>query len=380
MIHIYTIGCVISVFMFLYTYLREQSSYALKVAGLFILFLALPMTIKLIELQTGYASRLLFAFIHSTPFTYGPFLYIYTCLIIEDKESLNSIKFIHFLPFLLVTILILAGMNITPPGAPAYGRISPNISQENSPNIQWLIIFISVNISFIVYTIFIVIRLYRHNQNINNYFSSKPAKITLHWLRLSTIAFLGTNIFIGILIFLSPQSSIINPGIAESYGLILFIFVFSIFSNNQSWVFSEEITHSQAGKNASAPDNKKYTRSGLKENDVGDLLSAIEEYMEQEKPYLDSELTIFDLSKTLGIKRHYITQIINEHYKVNFCAYINNWRINYIKDKLKSERYSDATLLQLSIEAGFNSKATFNRAFKTFTGMTPSEFKNQQNL
>ena len=97
--------------------------------------------------------------------------------------------------------------------------------------------------------------------------------------------------------------------------------------------------------------------------------------MQEKKPYQDMELTLFSLSKQLKIHPNHLSQIINQHRNQNFFDYINEQRVNDVKDALLSDKYDNHSLLGIAHEFGFSSKASFNRAFKKFTGMTPSEFK-----
>ena len=96
--------------------------------------------------------------------------------------------------------------------------------------------------------------------------------------------------------------------------------------------------------------------------------------MRKEKPYLDPELTLRDLARILGMNTTHLSQTINKGFGKNFNDFINEYRIEMVKKKLLSGERSNATLLELAFESGFNSKATFNRSFKKFTGKSPREF------
>lgn len=97
--------------------------------------------------------------------------------------------------------------------------------------------------------------------------------------------------------------------------------------------------------------------------------------MQQNKPYLDPELSLQVLAEELAISAKYLSQIINTQFKQNFHHFINSYRVKECKRMLKDKNNSKMTLLQVAFEAGFNSKNTFNTAFKREAGMTPSEFR-----
>jgi YesN/AraC family two-component response regulator len=98
--------------------------------------------------------------------------------------------------------------------------------------------------------------------------------------------------------------------------------------------------------------------------------------MDKEKPYLNPTLTLKELSTELSIPSRYLSQIINEHMQSNFYDYISKYRIEEAK-KLLSDLSCDKTVLEILYEVGFNSKSSFNTAFKKFTGITPSRFKKE---
>ena len=81
------------------------------------------------------------------------------------------------------------------------------------------------------------------------------------------------------------------------------------------------------------------------------------------------------LRSALKIKRHHLTQIINEKYNKNFFMYVNEFRIREAQKMMADEKNMDKTILRIAFDTGFNSKATFNRMFKTITGMTPDRIQ-----
>jgi len=102
------------------------------------------------------------------------------------------------------------------------------------------------------------------------------------------------------------------------------------------------------------------------------------QYMEKEKPYLDREMTIHDMSRDLKIPRHFITEVINEHMGRNFYTLINEYRVNEVKQRMENPAYRNFTILAIAFDSGFNSKSAFNTIFKNFTGLTPSEYKEKK--
>jgi AraC-like DNA-binding protein len=95
--------------------------------------------------------------------------------------------------------------------------------------------------------------------------------------------------------------------------------------------------------------------------------------IEGEGWWRDPDLTLADLAARLGVNTTYLPRALNEGPGVNFATFINTLRARAVADALAAGRSED--LLTLALEAGFNSKASFNRAFKAALGVSPSEYR-----
>ncbi len=101
-------------------------------------------------------------------------------------------------------------------------------------------------------------------------------------------------------------------------------------------------------------------------------------YMDTQKPYLNSELSLNSLADEMSISPKHLSQIINNSFQQNFYHYINSYRIEECRKLLSDKAYNQYTILSIAFKSGFNSKNTFNSAFKRNTGMTPTEFRKRQ--
>jgi AraC-like DNA-binding protein len=102
--------------------------------------------------------------------------------------------------------------------------------------------------------------------------------------------------------------------------------------------------------------------------------SKIETLIQEEKLYQNPELTLTDLAKKLETNASVISKTINQGFQMNFNDCINNYRIEAVKNSFANGEHKKSTLLGIAYDCGFNSKATFNRAFKKNTGTTPKEY------
>ena len=109
------------------------------------------------------------------------------------------------------------------------------------------------------------------------------------------------------------------------------------------------------------------------------LLSALRRLMEHDKAYREEGLSIGSLAAKLGISEHGLRRLINRRlgYR-NFNAFLNFYRLDDVMMALADPAQAAVPILTIALDAGFQSLGPFNRAFKTQTGMTPSEFRRQQ--
>jgi len=91
--------------------------------------------------------------------------------------------------------------------------------------------------------------------------------------------------------------------------------------------------------------------------------------------YTDSTLNREKVAAKLGIGAGYVSQIINTITEDNFANYINQYRVEAVKEMISNSDYKNYNLLAMGLESGFTSKTTFYKAFKKHTGQTPNEYK-----
>jgi len=131
-------------------------------------------------------------------------------------------------------------------------------------------------------------------------------------------------------------------------------------------------TETESEKIEAATEEEK--RPILPDSELENLKIRLQNLMENEKPFLDSQLTLANLAKQLGVNTTVLSRVINSGFNVNFNDFVNEYRIAEVKNKLSGGAAETENLLGIALDSGFNSKATFNRAFKKLTGVSPKEF------
>lgn len=100
--------------------------------------------------------------------------------------------------------------------------------------------------------------------------------------------------------------------------------------------------------------------------------------LETERIYLNPNLTLADVAEKMNISANKLSWLINLTFRQNFNDLINEYRVKAFILKLHEKKHERRTLLALAYEVGFNSKTTFNTAFKKATNFTPSMYIRQK--
>lgn len=106
---------------------------------------------------------------------------------------------------------------------------------------------------------------------------------------------------------------------------------------------------------------------------MDEYMATITRWMEEEKPYLYKDFKLTDVSHVVDLNRSYLSRIFNEGYQKSFSELVREYRVEYSKKMMKSN--PSIPLYKVAGLSGFNSDSTFLRAFKQFTGMTPTQYK-----
>ena len=102
------------------------------------------------------------------------------------------------------------------------------------------------------------------------------------------------------------------------------------------------------------------------------LMERICRYMEEQQPYLNSELKVQDVADALGTNRTYVSNCIRNQRGCSFSQFVNTYRIEYAQQLLR--QYPDKKIAEVSLDSGFSTESSFFRAFKAATGMAPKEW------
>mgnify|MGYP002681037396 FL=1 len=301
-------------------------------------------------------------------FTYGPLLYLYISFMTTPGRKFNPVELIHFVPF-VVFFTVSVVFRSEPLVRDLRGFFEPDKLMPLR-----MVYSVSFFLSITTYSILSFIKIKKHQSNLMDLTSFTSQRITLNWLKVLAISFYVVYVIVFILGGLKILGNYIpfDPYFVVFAFITLFSMVYSFYGIKQPVIFGE-VLHNE--KNGEKREAEKYSRSGLKDEQAEEYLTILLDYMESEKPYLDGNLTIHDLSLKTGISRHHITQVLNEIYGKNFFTFINEYRTREVIERFSDSRYDHYTILAIAFDSGFNSKSTFNSFFKSQTGQTPSKYR-----
>lgn len=273
-------------------------------------------------------------------YTMGPLAYFY--ILSNRKETYMNL--VHFIPFLIFA---------------AYFLLFPNIPTQSRPTAQTIQSVVQC-LHLAVYTILVIQYTYA-----NRGYSNGALKL-YNWRKKVSWAFTGYT-----LSFVSYFVLVWTGALKVEYDYFISVMstFFIYFIGYHGFQHQEVFRQFETGR---------YEKSSLTNTASSAILATLRHYMETERPFLNSSLRLQDLSEHLNFPQHYISQVINDLDGKNFADFINTYRIEEAKRLLLDEDHKK--ILHVAFDSGFNNKASFNNAFKRFTGMAPSEYRDQQSV
>lgn len=298
-------------------------------------------------------------FLNSLVIFHAPLLLLYTQSLTTKKFHLKLIHLLHVLPFIIAfTLLIIFYYNQS-------SERQKFVLEDVKKGKELSTILISVFgfIYELTYLVVIKIKIRNYREEIVEHFSNID-KINLNWLNflvnvfiISVLASAFSNVLRHSQIIQMDQGAIVIGLI----GLLFFIVSVLLKGLHQNEIFLGAGQSLVEGKYSS------------KEND--DMLQKLKYHLKNEKPYLNPDLTLNELAAQLQISSRQLSTLINSELGKSFFDLINSYRIEEAKNILQESKDSKLTVLEVMYQVGFNSKSSFNTAFKKYTGKTPSSFK-----
>jgi AraC-like DNA-binding protein len=301
------------------------------------------------------------------PLLYGPLLYLYVSHSLKNEKRLSKFDYLHFIP----TVFSYAYLSRFYFFYSAAEKRMIDSGEMDDFQTFSIILLGGIILSGIAYSIIAYRQLNKYTILIDNNFSNSES-INLNWLK-SLIWGVGI-LFLVITVLVITKDLLgidfaFNPDIIIYSTMILGILLLGYFGIRHQNIFTDNIIVETTSK-------ESYYKSGLKEDQAKMIHHRLLQIMEKEKPYLKPKLSLTNLAYLVDTSPNHLSQIINQFEQQNFNDFVNQYRVEeFIHLATENDQYS---YLALALEAGFNSKSTFNKLFKKQKGMTPSQFLAQK--
>lgn len=295
-------------------------------------------------------------------FLEGPILLWYTRSLVFKDFSLHRRDLFHLIPAAL-TPFVLYGIYFRHPPA-LREQIVLNFEHFGAfePGFIWLIH--PEKIIVVVYGFLCLYQIISYRRRLKDNYSNTE-NIDLTWLLLLIGGFLASWMCLltaHLLGMNGYRESATAIAISANYVTLILINVLIFYALLYNGVF-EGISHSEEDPQNAAEDQGS--------QHVEPVVRALRD----DKLYLNPKLTLEEFSERVGLPTRVVSRTINTHLNQNFHEFVNRYRVEEAQRALRENPDQEMAINEIAEASGFNSKAAFNRFFKKFTGMTPSEFR-----
>jgi AraC-like DNA-binding protein len=309
-------------------------------------------------------------------FVLFPLLYLHVKYLLVYYRKFQRRDLLHLLPFVINIILFIDFYMMD-------SDMKLELMRNKTPYYKILQVLGDEIIAAqgIIYSILILKRLARYKREIENY-QSNVDKVVIKTLFIGVILIfiswiIGTigvnldifNIPVNVDLFVAVYLILVIVIYFISYVAIKTPEVFKLDERKMRMVFlrNDDITIEE----------QKPEIKGVNP-ELEAVNNQLVTFMEEEKPYLNPDLGLLELAEKINVSRHQLSNVINQNNQKNFYEFINSYRTEEVKRLMQDPANKHLKLISLAYDAGFNSKASFNRIFKQMTSMTPSKYFSMQ--
>jgi AraC-like DNA-binding protein len=292
-----------------------------------------------------------------------PLFYLYIGLVTFEIPSDRN-KYIHAVPFIIYLVLF----------------VIPAVMLKQ----QSIVLFIASSIFIfavsIYYTVKITMFLQRFLKKSNNYFTEDDAAKVL-WLKTTVVLWMVVivlqTLFVPFRDIIVEQLPITGAFHAVLINLtsVAWIYAFAYFAISHPDLFERSKEVADALDDEKPQKEEKPPVSDDYDELIGKRLAKI---IQEKKPYLNDQLTLPELADSINVPPYLLSRYVNKVFKKNFVTYINDLRLEAVKEKLKDPQMKNRSILEIAFQSGFRTKSAFNSYFKKSQGMTPTEFRRKE--
>jgi len=351
---------VIIIFILLRKKERETVHIILSSIFLFILLLFIAYYGYLHRITILFYSTYIFSF--SIDMFIGPLFFIYIQTITGNSKP----NFKNIAPHFIIPFLYVLSISLPVLIANAYD-IEFAYLNVLAPFLLYTIIF---SLAYCIYALF---KLKQFQKQVKEQFSNLENK-NLVWVK---------SFLIGVItiMLINVSTSIYETIVGEQsldidyFSVIPIVFLvgyLGYYGISQSKILMPEFLLVDYPKS-----EKNSTSYVYDSGEMHTLETSLKKLIENDKPFLDPDLTLTSLAKQLQVPNKKLSTLLNQNMNISFYDFINAKRVEEVKLLMSSSEGEKYTILAIAYDCGFKSKSSFNRVFKKITGESPSEYKNK---
>jgi AraC-like DNA-binding protein len=373
---IFIIGASQALFLAFLAFNKKNRSNADFVLAIWLFLIAINL-IDFYLLKTGlaYEHPHLLGIGACIPLIHGPFMYVYLLVMISRNSKILPGYLLHGIPFIAFTIYFMFDFYFLN-GAEKIAYIE---KQANDPYPVIILLNVLILAAGPLYIMLSLLRLRTHMNNIANNFSYTEG-VNLRWLRyvISGLTFIWLMVVLSNILSKVP---VITDSLSENIiymSVTIAVFFLGYYGIKQKAIYIDSPKSVKAIKKLATGKRpgqiQKVDDLSQKEDKEVVYMTTLLDFFDTEKPYLNNKLSLKEVADALNIPLNLLSSVINRQTGKSFFNFVNSYRVTEFMSRLADPANKNYTLMAIAYESGFNSKSSFNRIFKDYTGLTPSEF------
>lgn len=303
----------------------------------------------------------------------APILYFYVKSIVYSDLKLKAKDLLHAIPFIIVCLIFIPRFHLGDDIA------KMAFYNNHEPLFEVLFVHVVLYLQMFIYLALIFKKLNRYKLTVLNNYSDIEI-LNKQWLNNFMMVFLidFTIVVARNIIKFTELQGLLNL-------LTILMMVVTLFF--VCWILWQALHNPSIFQGISSKvksfEPKKPPRNPSEDvivdvNEAQRVLSTIKCHMSLNKPYLNPSLNIDTLAKQLNIPALEISTVLNHHLGQHFFDFINSYRVNEAANILSLKSNKQKAILEILLEVGFNSKSSFNTAFKKHLTVTPSQYRKER--
>ncbi len=298
-------------------------------------------------------------------FLCAPLLFLYVLSVLFSDFKIKTKHVLHLIPIFISSIVLLPNFYLL--GFDKQIDFFHKYTETLEGIFSFLLSF-SQNLGYLIAT-FILLKKYKKIILENYSFSDRT---NYNWLLQMNIIL---SLLLGVVFIKNIYKFSIGGGAIVNYRIFMIISLLAF----TCWLVLKAMYSSKIFRGIET--KLQFVSSQklkMKYENIEKKIDYLKKYMAMEEPFLNSEITIKELSNKLKLREQELSILINRYLDKNFYDFINDYRVNKAKEILKDPLNKKLTILEVLYQVGFNSKSSFNTIFKKQTGFTPTQFRKKQ--